>query len=258
MKAQALADYLAENPVDEEYEPLKTYFPDEECQVHGDLIHSPPSELHTMSVPCPFVTWGMDVIGSIEPSASNGHRFILVAIDYFTKWIEAKTFKSVTKKEVVDFVHSNIICRFGIPKVIITDNGANLNSHLMKEVCQQFKITHRNSTPYCPKANRAVEAANKNIKKILRKMVEGATPYLLVYITEVVIPVEVEIPSFRIVTEAGIDDDEWVKTFLEQLSLIDEKRLAEVCHGQLYQQRIDRAYDKKDPPGEWDVALILS
>ncbi|XP_070022664.1 uncharacterized protein [Nicotiana sylvestris] len=107
-----------------------------QCQVHGELIHSPPFELHTMSAPWPFVAWGKDVIGPIEPAASNGHRFILVAIDHFTKWVEAKTFKFVTKKAMVDFVHSNIICRFGIPKVIITDNRADLNSHLIKEVCQ--------------------------------------------------------------------------------------------------------------------------
>ncbi|XP_070002094.1 uncharacterized protein [Nicotiana sylvestris] len=109
---------------------------------------------------------------------------------------------------------------------------------------------HRNSTPYRPKANGAVEAANKNIKKILRKMVQGSrqwheklpfallgylttvrtsigsTPYLLVYGTEVVIPAEVEIPSLRIIAEVEIDDNEWVKTRLEQLSLIDEKILA--------------------------------
>ncbi|XP_070035631.1 uncharacterized protein [Nicotiana tomentosiformis] len=109
---------------------------------------------------------------------------------------------------------------------------------------------HQNSTPYRPKANGDVEAANKNIKKILRKMVQGSrqwheklpfallgyrttvrtsigeTPYLLVYGTEAVIHAEVEIPSLRIVAEAEIDDDEWVKTRLEQLSLIDEKRLA--------------------------------
>nr|XP_009620099.1 uncharacterized protein K02A2.6-like [Nicotiana tomentosiformis] len=169
----------------------------------------------------------MDVIGPIELAASNGHRFILVAIDYFTK------------KAVVDFVHSNIICQFRIPKVIITDNAANLNSHLMKEVCQQLKIMHRNSTPYRPKVNGVFEAATKNIKKILHKTVQGsrqwhkklhfallgyctivrtlvgATPYLLVYGTELVIPVEVEIPSLWIVAEAEIDDGEWVKTRLE-------------------------------------------
>ena len=85
-----------------------------QCQIHSDLIYSPPLELHPMSAPWPFVTWGIDVIGPIDPKSSNGHRFILVAIDYFTKWVEAVTFKSVTKKAVVDFVHSNIICRFGI------------------------------------------------------------------------------------------------------------------------------------------------
>ncbi|XP_070014177.1 uncharacterized protein [Nicotiana sylvestris] len=212
-----------------------------------------------LMAPWPFVAWGMDVIGPIEPAASNEHRFIMVAIDYFTKWVEAKTLKSVTKKAMVDFVHSNIICRFGIPKAIVTDNGANLNSNLMKEVCQQFKITHRNSTPYRPKENRAAEAANKNIKKILRKMVEvGATPYLLVYGTEVVILAEVEIPSLWIVAEAEIEDDEWVKTRLEQLSFIDEKRLEAVCHGQLYQKRMARAYNKKVHPRKFEVGAKIS
>ncbi|XP_070035467.1 uncharacterized protein [Nicotiana tomentosiformis] len=102
-------------------------------QVHSDLIHSPSSELQTMYAPWHFVTWSMDVIGPIKSAASNRHRFILVAINYFTKWVEAVTFKSVTKKALEDFLHSNIICRFMIPKVIIIDNVANLNSHLMKE-----------------------------------------------------------------------------------------------------------------------------
>ncbi|XP_060200749.1 uncharacterized protein LOC132629021 [Lycium barbarum] len=225
--------------------------------------------------------WGIDVIGPIEPKASNGHRFILVAIDYFTKWVEVVTFKSVTKKAVVDFVHSNIICRFGIPKTIITDNAANLNSDLMKEVCEQFKIVHHNSSPYRPKANGVVEAANKNIKKILRKMVQGsrkrqeklpfallgyrttirtfvgATPYLLVYGIEAVIPAEVEIPSLRIIVEAEIDDTEWVKSRLEQLSLIDEKRLTAVCFGQLYRQRMARIYDKKVSPRHFEVGQLV-
>ena len=100
-------------------------------------------------------------------------RFIFVAIDYFTKWVEAASYKSVTKKVVADFVRSNLICRFGVPESIITDNGANLNSHFMREICEQFKITHRNSTAYRPQMNGAIEAANKNIKKILRKMIDN-------------------------------------------------------------------------------------
>ena len=57
-----------------------------ECQIHGDLIHAPPSELHALTSPWPFSIWGIDIIGKVSPKSSSGHEFILVAIDYFTKW----------------------------------------------------------------------------------------------------------------------------------------------------------------------------
>ncbi|XP_015165374.1 uncharacterized protein K02A2.6-like [Solanum tuberosum] len=251
------------------------------CQVHGDLIKVPPHELNAMSFPCPFAAWGMDVIGSIEPAASNDHRFILVAIDYFTKWVEATSYKAVMKKVMVNFVRNNLICRFGVPESIIIDNGANLNSHLMKEICEQFKITHRNSTAYRPQINGVIEAANKNIKRKLRKMIDNykswhenlpyallgyrttirtstrATPYLLVYGTEIVIPAEVEIPSFRIIQEAGLSDVEWVRDRYKQLALIDEKRMSVVCHGQLYQQRMTRAFNKKVRVRTFEVGQLV-
>ncbi|XP_070008050.1 uncharacterized protein [Nicotiana sylvestris] len=184
-----------------------------------------------MSAPWPFVAWGMNAIEPTEPVASNGHRFILVAIDYFTKWVEAKTLNSVTKKAVVDFVHSNIICWFGIQKVIFTNNGANLNSNLMKEGSRQW--------------HEKLPCTLLGYRSTIRTSV-GATPYLLVYGKKVVIPAEVEISSLRIVAAAKIDDTEWVKTRREQLGLIYEKRLAAVYHGQLYQKRMARSYNKKD------------
>ena len=85
----------------------------------------------------------------------------------------------------------------------------------------------------------------------------GATPYLRVYGTEAVIPAEVEIPSLRIIVEAEIEDTEWVKTRLEQLALIDEKRLTSVCLGQLYQQRMARAYNKKVHPRHFEVGQLV-
>uniref|UniRef100_A0A2N9EQZ0 Uncharacterized protein n=1 Tax=Fagus sylvatica TaxID=28930 RepID=A0A2N9EQZ0_FAGSY len=106
------------------------------------------------------------------PDASNGHEFILVAIDYFTKWVEACSFKNVTQVAVTRFVKNNIICRYGMPEMLITDNASNLNNRMMDQLCQQFKIQHHNSAPYRPKMNGAVEAANKNVKKILSKMTE--------------------------------------------------------------------------------------
>ncbi|XP_015169543.1 uncharacterized protein K02A2.6-like [Solanum tuberosum] len=200
-----------------------------------------------MSSPWPFAAWGMDVIGQIEPAASNGHRFILVASDYFTKWVETASYKAVIKKVVADFVRNNLICRFGVPESIITDNGANLNSHLIKEICEQFKITHRNSTAYRPQMNGVVEAANKNIKRILRKMIDN---YKL-------IPAEVEIPSLRIIQEAGLSDAEWVRDRYEQLTLIDEKIMSVVCHVQLYQQRMTHAFNKKVRVRTFEVGQLV-
>ena len=101
--------------------------------------------------------------------ASNGHRFILVAIDYFTKWVEAASYTNVTRSVVVRFIKRELICRYGLPRKIITDNGTNLNNKMMQEMCEDFKIQHHNSTPYRQKMNGAVEAANKNIKKIVQK-----------------------------------------------------------------------------------------
>ena len=211
-----------------------------------------------MSSPWPITAWGMDIIDPIEPAASNGDKFILVAIDYFTKWAEAASYKSETKRVVADFIRDNLICRSGVPESIITDNGVNLNSHLMRDIYEQFKITHQNSTAYHPQINGAVEAANKNIKKILRKIIDnhrgwqemfpyallgyrttvgtstGATPYFLVYGTKAFIPAEVEISPLRIIQEAELSNVKWVSKRIDHLTLIDEKRMVVVCHGQLY------------------------
>ncbi|XP_070009794.1 uncharacterized protein [Nicotiana sylvestris] len=85
----------------------------------------------------------------------------------------------------------------------------------------------------------------------------GATPYLLVNGIEAIMPAEVEIPSLRIIVEDEVEDSEWVKTRLEQFTSIDEKRMAAVCHGQLYQQRMARAYNKKVWPRNFEVGQLV-
>ncbi|PKI58503.1 hypothetical protein CRG98_021105 [Punica granatum] len=73
----------------------------------------------------------------------------------------------------------------------------------------------------------------------------GVTPYSLVYGMEAILPVEVEIPSMRILAESKLKEAEWAKQRYEQLNLIDEKQLTVLCHGQCYQQRMARAFNKK-------------
>ena len=192
------------------------------CQIYTDKIHMPPTSLNVMVSPWPFSMSGMDVIGPITSKASNGHRFIFVVIDYFIKWVETASYASVTKVVVAQFIKKEIICRYGLLERIISDNGLNLNNDMVPEVCTRFKIKHHNSVPYRPKMNGAVEAANKNVKKIIAKATKtyqdwheklpfalhayqtrvqtstGATLYSLVYGTEAVLPIEVEIPSIQV------------------------------------------------------------
>ena len=110
--------------------------------------------------------WGIDMIGAIETKALSEHRFILVTIDYFIKWVEAASYANVTRNVVVRFIKKEIIYRYGLPRKIITNNATNLNNKMMKEMCEDFKIQHHNLMPYRPKMNGAIEVANKNIKKI--------------------------------------------------------------------------------------------
>uniref|UniRef100_A0A2N9HKR9 Uncharacterized protein n=1 Tax=Fagus sylvatica TaxID=28930 RepID=A0A2N9HKR9_FAGSY len=209
------------------------------CQIHGNLKHMPPMPLYSMSSPWPFATWGIDIIGKIVPKASNGHEFILVAIDYFTKWVEAASFKILNSK---------------------------------KKLLHEYKIKHHKSSPYRPQTNGAVEAANKNVEMILRKNAEkhrnwherlpyalwgyrtsirtatGATPYSLVYGMEAVLPIELEIQSLRVVMEEEIPETEWLQERYNQLNMMEEKRLRALYNTQGYQRRAMRAFNKKVKP----------
>ena len=242
------------------------------CQIYSHKIHVPPTELHVMAPPWPFSMWSIDFIRPITPKASNGNRFIFVVIDYFTKWVEAASYASVTQSVIYSFIKKEIICRYGIPKRIISDNATNLNNKMIEQIYEHFKIKHHNSALYRSKMNGVVEAANKNVKKIVAKMTDTykdwhkkllfalhayrtairtsteATPFSLVYGMEVILPIEVEILSLRVLMEAKLEEAEWVQAKYNQLNLIEVKRLNALCHDQLYQKRMIRAHDKKVRP----------
>ena len=103
---------------------------------YQDRKNALPQPLHSLAAPWPFSAWGIDVIGPMIFKVSNGHEYILVAIDYFTKWVEAASYKSVTQVVVAWFLKHNIICRYGKLKELITDNGANLNRKMIQQLCQ--------------------------------------------------------------------------------------------------------------------------
>ena len=87
------------------------------------------------------------MIGRIVPKASNGHKYILVAIDYFTKWVEAAFYFVLKAKHVARFIENNIIFRYGIPQEIISDNGSHFEGDV-RTIMELYNIEHHKSSPY--------------------------------------------------------------------------------------------------------------
>uniref|UniRef100_A0A2N9EJD9 Uncharacterized protein n=1 Tax=Fagus sylvatica TaxID=28930 RepID=A0A2N9EJD9_FAGSY len=140
------------------------------CQVQANLIHTHPTSLQNMATPWPFHTWGLDLIGPINP-ASGGCIWILVATEYFTKWVEAIPLRKATGAAVANFIREHIITRFGIPYKLITDNGTPFINKDVREVLEHYRVKHRRSTPYYPQGNGQAEATNRMLLRILSKMV---------------------------------------------------------------------------------------
>jgi len=141
----------------------------QECQLHAGIQRVPASELHSIAKPWPFREWALDVIGEIKSGSSAGHKYILVGIDYFTKWVEAIPLREVTPNVVISFIQNHILHRFGIPETITTDQGSVFTGQKMVRFANQTGFTLLNSPPYYAQANGQVEAANKNLITLIKK-----------------------------------------------------------------------------------------
>ena len=92
------------------------------CQKYALIVQQPPEMLTFINSPIPFAIWGMDILGPF-PMATVQSKFLIVVIDYFTKLTEAKPLAKITTKQVAQFLWENIMCRYGIPRILVTDNG---------------------------------------------------------------------------------------------------------------------------------------
>ena len=115
--------------------------------------------------------WGIDLIRLLTTARSQA-KFAIVAIDYFTKWVEVEPLSMITEAKCTNFIWRKIICQFGVPHSIITDNGKQFDNPALKEMCHELIIYKLFSTPSHPQANGQVKAANKTIKDNLKKKLE--------------------------------------------------------------------------------------
>jgi transposase InsO family protein len=115
----------------------------------------------------PFEKWGIDFI-TCHPHSIRGHGYIIVAVDYFTKWPEAMPTFDNTGKTTTLFIFNHIIAHFGVPQAIVIDHGRHFIKFMMSKLTEKFGLRIENSTPYYPQDNDQVEAINKVLITMLR------------------------------------------------------------------------------------------
>ncbi|KAL0285768.1 UNVERIFIED_CONTAM: hypothetical protein Sangu_2765300 [Sesamum angustifolium] len=210
------------------------------CQFHANLIHQPPEPLYPTVGSWPFDPWGLEVVGPLTKS-TRGHLYILIATDFFSKWAEAVPLKEVKKDNVVDFIRTHIIYRYGVPR-----HGKPFCNSLIDKIGQNFSFKQRNSSMYYVVANGLAEVFNKTLCNLLKKVVAKskrdwherigealwayrttvrtptqATPYALVYGVEAVLPLEQRIPSLRMAIQEGLTEEKNAQIRLEELETLD-------------------------------------
>jgi hypothetical protein len=219
--------------------------------------------------PWPFRGWGMDMISKINPPASKGHQFILTITDYFTKWVEAVPMKSVTSRDVINFVKGHVIHRFGIPQTITTDGGSVFISDEFKKFAADMGIKLIRSSPYYAQANRQAEASNQSLIKLIKRKIdehprhwhevlsEALWAYRLVYGQEAVMPWEITAGSRRIEFQNELAAEEYAALMNDNVEDITELRFWSMEKIKENRAKVARAYNKKVKPKEFQVGNLV-
>ena len=118
----------------------------DKCQRFNNFIRQLSEKLTLITAPWPFTEWGLDIIGPF-PIVVRQLKFLVVGIDYFTKWVEAEALATITEKNIRSFVWRNIIYRYGIPRVLVSDNGKQFNNSAFRDFYLELGIKNHYSSP---------------------------------------------------------------------------------------------------------------
>ena len=141
----------------------------DKCQRLGKISRRHMMPLNPILVVDMFDVWGINFMGPFP--SSFGYVYILVGVDYVSKWVKVVPCRAANHREVLKFLKENIFFRFGVPKAIISDGGSHFYYKPFENLLAKYGVKHKVATPYHPQTSGQVELANREIKTILMKVV---------------------------------------------------------------------------------------
>ncbi|GJV86216.1 reverse transcriptase domain-containing protein [Tanacetum coccineum] len=189
------------------------------CQIHSKVPKMPKQDMTSVTSAWPFSEWCIDIVGPL-PKTPGNMKFLVVAIDYFTKWVEAKPLASITGIHMEKFVWEHIICRFGVPHVIISDNEKQFaeGTFLKEDLVEAITV---------PKSS------------------YEETPFSLTYCSKAVIPSKINVETERVEIFEASKNDERIR---ENLDLLEQRMEIASIGEAIHKQKIERYYSKKVRP----------
>ncbi|KAJ9567441.1 hypothetical protein OSB04_003407 [Centaurea solstitialis] len=235
------------------------------CQRAGNITKKDEMPQQSISVSEVFDVWGIDFMGPFPDS--RGNKYILVAVDYVSKWAEAKASPTNDAKVVVDFVKS-LVCRYGCPKAIISDRGTHFANYLLEKTLKGYRVHHRFLTAYHPQANGQAENTNRALKRILEKTIDnnpkiwtqkledalwayrtayktpiGSTPYRMLYGKTCHLPFEFEYKALWALKKVHLDDIASGRERLISLHELEELRSLAYENSKIYKEQRKKWHD---------------
>nr|GEV96251.1 reverse transcriptase domain-containing protein [Tanacetum cinerariifolium]GEX15283.1 reverse transcriptase domain-containing protein [Tanacetum cinerariifolium] len=246
------------------HEFVKNY---DSCQRQGKISQRdemPQNSIQTCEI---FDVWGIDFMGPFP--SSRGNKYILVAVDYLSKWVEAKALPTNDARVVCKFLKS-LLARFGSPRAIISDRGTHFYNDQFSKVMLKYEVTHRLSTAYHPQTSGQVEVSNRGLKRILERTIGenqaswsdklddalwafrtayktpiGCTPYKLVYEKACHLPIDLEHKAYWALKQANFDLTVAGDHRKIQLNELNEIRDPAYKNSLIYKEKTKKIHDFK-------------